>query len=334
MTQSHQEKTLYLTEQGSSLHQEKDRLVLYKNNQVLARIPFFQIERVLVFGSIQITTQTFQRLLKHGVDIAFLSSRGRLHGRAQASTSGNVVLRLAQYDRCRDLPYCLDFTRHVLHAKINSQRLFLQRFARNHPDPLLSQAVQHIESLQSRVLQSQSIQEAMGFEGASSAAYFHTFPILLRADIPFSGRNRRPPRDPANSLLSFGYTLLLNEVLSSLEAHGLDTMLGMTHGFVHGRDSLGLDLIEEHRTSLVDRFVVALFNRRQFTQDDFSDSLEQGTRLLPQSLQRFLSLWEERMRGTQTPHQPSPRQVIVAQVHSLEEAIIHKNIYTPHTWDE
>ena len=328
-----QEKILYLTEQGSSLHQEKNRLVLRYKKEVLARIPLLHLERILVFGAIQITTQALQKILTLGIDVAFLNVNGRLRGRLLSSSSNDVVLRLAQYDRSKNLDYCLSFTRLCTQNKILAQRALLQRFARNHPHPQLQETVEHLTMLAKRTEHATDINQAMGYEGAAANAYFAAFPNLLRVEIPFQGRNRRPPRDPVNALLSFGYTLALNELLSCLESHGFDPTLGLMHGFANGRQSLGLDLLEEHRVHLVDRFVLTLFNRRQFTLDDFQQTLEQGTRLQPQSLQRFIKLWEERMREKTPPHNLSPREVFRKQMNALDHAIMEGVPYSPYPWE-
>ena len=326
-------KILYITEQGATLHKEYKRIVLRKENKQLGRFPTLGLRRILVFGAVQLTTQAIQFLLDEGIDVSFHSMRGNLRGRLVSSSSGDVFLRLAQHDRCRDEVYRVLFSRAVARMKGMHQRAILARYHRNHPEESMEPLLRAMDGIFPVLEQAETVEQIMGYEGALARVYFEGVRLMMRGDLSFHGRNRRPPRDPVNAMLSLGYTLLLNELSALLESNGFDSYLGLMHGFRYGRRSLALDMIEEFRQPIVDRFVFSLCNRKQFSEADFVNKGEKGVLFENQALKRFLRAWEERMRSKSAGTTHTYRERLRVQVDRLEEALIAGECYEPSAWN-
>jgi CRISPR-associated protein Cas1 len=322
-------KTLYFSEQGGTLFKEKRRLVLRKKNVVIGRFPLYDVYRIVLIGYVQMSAQAICSLLTERIDIAYLSTKGQFKGRIVSAESGDGFLHIAQHDRYKSEKYRLAFAASILDAKLESQQALLQRYQRNHKEADLTRLIERIGTQRSRLPASKSIQQSMGHEGAATRAWFAGLSAMLRGELGFHGRNRRPPRDPVNAMLSFGYTLLLKEVGGLLEALGFDCNIGLLHGPVKGRKSLPLDLMEEFRHSIVDRVVLAFLNRRQFTAEDFVETPEKGCRFTEEARRRFLALWEEEMRARIGQAGMTPRELFRQQVERLEYAIMAGTLYQP-----
>jgi CRISPR-associated protein Cas1 len=322
-------KTLYFSEQGGTLSEEGGRLVLRKNKVVMGRYSLLDVYRIVLSGYVQIRAETISYLLTNRIDIAYLSTKGAFKGRIVSAESGDGFLHMAQHDRYKSEKYRLAFAASILDAKLESQQALLQRYQRNHKEVDFRDFLERIERQRKRLPASKSIQQSMGHEGAATRAWFAGLSAMLRGELGFHGRNRRPPRDPVNAMLSFGYTLLLKEVGGLLEALGFDCHIGLLHGPARGRKSLPLDLMEEFRHSIVDRVVLAFLNRRQFTAEDFVETEEKGCRFTEEARRRFLALWEEEMRARIGQAGMTPRELFRQQVARLEYAIMAGTLYLP-----
>ncbi len=323
-------RAIYLTIQGSKINKEHQRIVIRKNKEILGKFPIREVKRLILLGNIQLTTQVMRMLMDHGVDVSFLSTRGRLQGRLVSPHSLDGPLQIAQVQALNSPDYRLLFSQIIVEHKIVSQRRIISRHLRNHPNPALSEALQQLERLQTRISNTKDIASVMGLEGACGRHYFQVFSHLLRnQNFTFEDRNRRPPRDPVNAMLSLGYSLLTRELAHLLEANGINPFLGLLHGLRKGRDSLALDLIEEFRAPVVDRFILSLLNLQQFHPDDFHHSTQHGVQLHEDSLRRFLRFWEERMEAPIAEHGKTLRESFRFQVAELEDAILKHRPYLP-----
>ena len=312
---------VYLTTTGSVVRRKGERLELWKQKEKLADVRLFDLERLVVVGSIQLTSQAVGLLLDKGIDVVFLSGGGRLRGSLVSAESRNVFLRLAQYDRWKDEGFRLELSRAVVEAKVTSQRRLLARFERNHPGAVGEEALAELDRLLGQLATATSVDEVRGVEGAASGAYFRRFGAMLTS-LGFPGRKRRPPPDPANSLLSLGYVMLGNELGSLLEARGFDPAIGFLHGVRYGRSSLALDVVEPFRQPIVDRLTLRLLNLKQLGPDDFEGG-EKGLRLLPESLKRYFALYEEQLRGpSEGEDSPSWRDRLKHQVDALRDMVM------------
>lgn len=350
--------TLYVAEQGARLVKEQRRLRVEREGETLLEVPAFKVDRVLVFGNVQLTTPAVGFLLENGIETAFLTVHGVLKGRLAAVESKNVFLRVKQSARAQDEAFALELARRIVLGKVENQRRVIQRHARNHPDAgPFDGEVRELERLTRRIAGQAHRSDLMGLEGQASATYFRAFGRMLRAGMTFSGRSRRPPKDPPNALLGLGYTLLMNEVLSVLTARGFDPYIGFYHGIRYGRPSLALDLMEEFRPAIVDRLTLTLLNR-QVLQAEHFEAVEAesggrpetrgdvqgdgegasargsgGVRLTADGRRRFFTQYEERMQVTfedpRTNERVSYRRLLDLQAGCLSRAIAEGKPYDP-----
>lgn len=286
-------RTLYLTEQGATLSRSGERLVVQKEGETLTDLPAAKVLRVFVFGNVSLTTPAIVYLLREGKEVAFLSSRGRYYGRLISSESKNPMLRRAQLRATDDPDMRLDLSRRFVLAKLVNQRRVLHR----RPGGKASGAAKEITSLIERSRQTESLETLRGMEGLAARAYFGAFGDLLDG-MDFTGRKRRPPPDPVNSLLSLGYTLLTYEAFSAAASVGFDPYIGFFHADTYGRPSLALDVMEELRPVIVDTLVLGAVNRKHLRPDDFDLGEEAGkpiALLNDAARKRFLALYEQRM---------------------------------------
>jgi CRISPR-associated protein Cas1 len=254
-------------------------------------IPLIKIDEVVVLGEITLTTSALHLLLERNIEITFLSHFGQFKGRLSPPFSKNAILRQAQYRAHQDMTTRCELARRFVIGKLSNQRQRLVRAHRTDPQSEINRSIKQLTDIiadlaslsvsqpfKTKTIASgdQSIagtplETILGMEGAGSAAYFRSFGALLTDQKlwPFPGRVKRPPTDPVNALLSFGYSLLTNKIASAIQVVGFDHFVGYLHGSFHGRPSLALDLIEEFRPVIVDSVVLTLLNRRIVTPKDF-----------------------------------------------------------------
>lgn len=326
--------TLYVTEQGAVLRKTSDRLIIAKKREVLAEIPCAKLETIFLYGAVQVTTQALAELLDHGIELAFFTLSGRLRGQLTPPKAKNVVLRMKQYELASDPQRCLDLSRELITAKIANSAAVLRRFRRNHADAVSREALTELDSLRERVAATKTLDELRGVEGSAAARYFGTFAALVPRSFNFTGRNRRPPRDPVNALLSFGYVLVGNEIQSLLDGMGFDPFIGFFHQIDYGRPSLALDLVEELRAPLVDRFSLGLVSRRTLTPEDFTTTPEKGVVLERSSLRTFFRCYEEELtRPMKLDGETLTfRQVFRRQAERLARCLVDGEPYRSFQW--
>lgn len=293
--------TLYLVEQGTELHCDGERMEVRRDDEVLQALPLIKIEQVIVFGNVRLSTPAMKRLLDRKVDVVFLTLSGRFHGRLVGESPPHVALRRMQYRRAEDATWTIAQARAFVGGKLRNQRALLQRFRRDRttPPPELDASIDALLATIGRLERMQGRSALMGAEGFATKRYFAGLRSLFRDDgWGFVARARRPPPDPVNVLLSFGYTLLLNNVLGTVQTVGLDPYLGFLHVDDYNRPSLALDLMEEFRPLLVDSLVLRCCNGGTLTLDDFSvgDDVERPMILSDTGKRAFVRAFEERMR--------------------------------------
>lgn len=310
---------LYLTEQGATLRKEGDVFVVTKEGQELQKVPATKVEQVVVLGNINLTTPVINYLLQEGIDCVFCNSYGKYHGRLVSTESKFGLLRQQQLQAVAD-PVCkLEIARDILRGKLLNQRTLLLRYHREHPLDTLKQAASGLEKSVGKLDVSADVDTLHGIEGAASALYFSAFRSLLKQDMGFTARRRRPPPDPVNSLLSFGYTLLVYNIQSSVHTVGLDPFLGFLHATEYSRPSLVLDLMEEFRPILVDSLVLRLVNTRAMTAQDFEPPPEMtGMVVIKQeAIKKFIHHFEERIQD-EVQHPVTGHQVTYRRCFELQ----------------
>jgi CRISPR-associated protein Cas1 len=272
--------TLYITTPESYISKDGMNIVISVEQIEIFRISILNIEGIVTFGYIGASPGVMKLCTDYGVSLTFLSPSGRFISRIQGPTKGNVLLRKQQYKNSDNNEFCLHVSRIFIAGKIQNYRTILKRFNRDNEFNIeVDKASDLLTYKKSESLKAHDIAILRGIEGDAANIYFKIFHNLIlnqRGDFSFSGRNRRPPKDAVNAMLSFVYTLIANDVSSALETVGLDPYVGFLHALRPGRISLALDMIEELRAYLGDRLVLSLINRKQISIKDFILQGEEG----------------------------------------------------------
>jgi CRISPR-associated protein Cas1 len=309
---------LYIREQGAVVRRDGERVVVTKqqarSRQVerLEQLPVRELDQVVIYGNVQVTTQAVALLLAHEIDIVFLTLYGKYLGGTQGSGSKHARLRHAQLRLSGNERASLAVAKRIIQAKLANQRNLLQEIAPSSDPPVaarLAAAAQGIEQMRRECLRAGTLDGLRGFEGKAGAFYFGAIRHLLHPSWLFQGRIFRPPPDPFNALLSFGYTHLCKDVTTTLHLVGLDPYLGCFHALEDNRPSLALDLMEEFRPLAVDRPVLALAAAGKIKPGDFTYT-GQGDRpveLGPALIPLWVAAYEERMAQV-VLHTPSGQQ--------------------------
>jgi len=296
--------TLYVTTEGAWLRKDGANIVMEVEKEIRVRLPIHMLESLVCIGRVSVSPQLLGFCSEQGISICYLTPNGKFLARVEGPVSGNVLLRREQYRRSDDPTRCASVVRHLLAGKIHNQRAVLARGWRDHGDKLtdattFQHALKRLKRIPRRLLIETDVDVLRGLEGEAAQAYFGVFDQLIRADSPvlrFGGRNRRPPRDAFNALLSFLYTLLTHDCRSALETTGLDPSVGFLHRDRPGRPSLALDLAEEFRPLLGERLALSLINRKQLNENDFRQ-MENGAVLLKDDARKtVLIAYQERKR--------------------------------------
>lgn len=288
--------TLYLTEQYAYVKKRDDCLLVQMPDKQVREVPLLKVDHVIVAGEITLTTPAITALLEQGAEICYLSARGDYRGRLSPPFSKNMFLRRAQYAACADPERTLTLSRWIVAGKLENQRTMLLRGNRKLNDPEIAAAAHTIQRMRTSVPHATTLDSVRGIEGNGASAYFTGFARLLRQDLGFARRVRRPPTDPVNALLGLAYTCLMNQVASAIQVTGLDVYAGYLHSAQYARPSLALDLMEEFRSPVAESVVLTLINNRVVQADDFEEEL--GTvRLRTAGRRRFYEHFEERLNA-------------------------------------
>lgn len=284
--------TLFITTQGAYLSKEGETIVVSINKETKLQLPIHTIQGIVCFGQVSMSSYLMGFCAENKVAISFLTEYGNFLASIQGKISGNVLLRREQYRRADDEIYSSHITRSILIGKIANCRTVLQRALRDHSDKVnkdkLNETSKNLSYYLNQIQKTDTLDELRGIEGAAANNYFDVLDHLIitqKNDFKFSKRNRRPPLDEVNCLLSFLYTLLMHDVRSALESVGLDSCVGFLHRDRPGRPGLALDIMEEFRPFLADRLTLSLINREQVRKKEFK-KMESGAVLMDENLRK------------------------------------------------
>jgi CRISPR-associated protein Cas1 len=321
--------TLYLTEDRALVRRDTEDCLLVQvpeqrgeGGTVLAtaykkRIPLIKVHDVVVMGEVTMTASALHLLLEKNIEVHFLTHFGTFKGRLSPELSKNSLLRMAQHRTHNDIARRCDLARRFVIGKLSNQRMLLQRSDRRRSEPLFQQEIEQIAiiihqlaslsvEIDDSLVQTLAngdhgiagtpLETILGLEGAGSAHYFHCFGKMLtdQQQWPFAGRIKRPPTDPVNALLSYGYALLTSQVAAAVQIVGFDQYIGYLHSSTYGRPALALDLMEEFRPLIVDSVVLTMLNNRMLSPHDFHCELG-AYRLKNEPRKLFLTKFEERL---------------------------------------
>lgn len=292
--------SLYLDRKNLALELDGQAIALYENEVKQSTVPLHLLERVVIYGNVQLESRVLAALSERAIGVVFLAGRsGKLSAMLAAKSHNDVSRRLGQYRLSLDESLRIDLARRLVVIKVREQRKVLQEALLKRLDQrlILTKAIKTLgDILQSlrNAKENCSLPVLRGFEGAAAAVYFAAFTQLFPASLNFTGRNKRPPPDPVNACLSLGYTLLHYEAIRACQTVGLDEMLGFYHDVSFGRESLACDLMEPLRPFL-DAWVWELFRERLLRSEHFSE--EQGRCLLQKAGRNcFYAFFESRVK--------------------------------------
>ena len=294
--------TLYILSPDAYLCKDGENLVVRIDDTEAMRLPIHNIEGVLSFSRTGASPGAMYLCVQNGVKLSFLSPTGRYIGSLEGGIKGNVLLRRTQHRLADDELVSAHIASVFIAGKISNHRAVLSRLLRDHThdaevEKSIQEVIAQLKHEQRRLGTLTSRNAVMGVEGNAAKLYFSVFEhLILNPDFPFSGRHKRPPKDMVNALLSFFYTILAHDVRAALESVGLDPFVGFLHVDRPGRPSLALDLMEELRAYLVDRFVLSVINKRQVSTKDFLTQGENGIILKEDARKNLLALWQKRKK--------------------------------------
>lgn len=339
--------TLYVTTENAWLRKDGENIVVRIDGKEQGRVPIHLLSSVVSFGAVGFSPALLGHCAASGVCLVFLSRTGRFLARVEGPTTGNVLLRRAQYRAADDREDVASFVKSVVAAKLANQRTVVMRSLRDYGSEFTASEASDLERCASRLrngaercVRGEDPDALRGIEGEGAAAYFGVFGRLVRNGddaFCFQKRTRRPPTDPVNALLSFLYTLLLNDCRSALESVGLDPAVGLLHRDRPGRPSMALDLMEEFRPILVDRTVLSLVNRRQVDAQDFEVAVSGAVTLSDSARKTVIAAYQARKR-TEVRHPFLGEQTTFGLVPFLQSHLISRWLrgdldgYPPFLW--
>jgi len=280
-------------------------------------------------GSAQLTAACSIELLGKGIPVTFLSRSGFFYGRLESTRHVNIARQREQFRAGDNQEFCLKFSAVVISAKVHNQTVVLRRYNRQAKNPEVEEHISQMGLLESMISNAKSIQQVMGYEGAVSRHYFKALSLLVNRNFAFKGRNRMPPLDPFNSLLSLGYTLLLYETYTAVVNKGLHPYAGLMHQDRQGHPALASDLMEEWRPVIVDSLVMSIVQGGSLIPEDFYKDESGAILLKNDALRKFIALFEQKIRSeanyiSQAGYRMSYRRAVQYQAGVLA-ACIEKN---------
>jgi len=299
--------TLYVTSEDAYLSLEGENVLVNREKNVVGRFPLHNLEQIVCFSYPGASPALMGACAERDIGLCFCTPRGRFLARSGGISRGNVLLRRTQY-RCADDPSeSVAIARSMIFGKVHNARWSMERTRRDHKlridDEVFERVCNVHKELLPRILDVPDLESLRGLEGAAANGYFGVFDQMIlrqKEDFCFRERSRRPPLDNVNAMLSFAYSLLANDCVSALESVGLDAYVGFLHRDRPGRTSLALDLMEELRPCIADRFVLTVINNRLLSGSDFEKSESGAVRMTDTGRRKFLKYWQERKQETIT----------------------------------
>jgi CRISPR-associated protein Cas1 len=340
----HYLNTLYVVSQGAYVAKESETVVVRVDGEVKLQLPILALGGIVCFGRVSCSPSLMHFCCERSVAISFLSEHGRFLAKVVGPVHGNVLLRREQYRRADDDAGTLAIAVPIIAAKVMNGRTSILRALRDRPEAdgaeSLKRSSAALSALVSQLSGCDSLDSARGIEGASAREYFAALDDMIvqqKDAFFFRERTRRPPLDRLNALLSFVYTLVMHDVVAALECVGLDPAVGFLHRDRSGRPGLALDLMEELRTWLADRFVLSLINLRQLSADDFQ-TLENGAVVLHDDGRKLLLAAYQKRKQEELLHPFLEEKVTIGLIPYIQAQLLARYLrgdldaYPPFLW--
>lgn len=336
--------TLYVSSQGSYLRKEGETVVVEREQQKVLQLPIHTIGGIVCFGNVLCSPFLLGFCAERDIAVSFLSEYGRFLAAVRGPVSGNVLLRRRQYRLADDETATRQIAANIVAGKLANSRLVINRAIRDHSDKIDEASLRSVSSCIDRLIdeipRSPDSDALRGIEGMAAAEYFSAFNELIidqKEEFHFDDRNRRPPLDPVNSLLSFIYTMLAHDVRSALETVGLDPAVGFLHRDRPGRPGLALDLMEEFRPVIADRLVLSLINRRQVDAKGFKKA-ENGAVVMDDATRKTVLVEYQNRKQDEVMHPYIEEKVPVGLLFFIQANLMARFIrgdidgYPPFFW--
>lgn len=291
--------TLYVTSQNAYLSLDGENVIVKKEGIPLMRLPIHNLESIVAFNYTGASPALMKKCAENNVSLSFFLGDSYC-GRFVGQENGNVILRKTQYRYSESMQQSLEIARNMILGKVYNERYVVNRALRDHEMRVDVEKLQHAAELLQNTMECirkcSTLEELRGFEGEAATIYFRVFDEFIlqnKESFQFTGRNKRPPLDRVNALLSFAYSLLANECAGAAYSVGLDPYVGFMHRDRPGRQSLALDMMEELRSPVADRFVLTLINKRQITADEFVEMESHAIVLKDAGRRVVIQKWQE-----------------------------------------
>ncbi|WP_315003546.1 CRISPR-associated endonuclease Cas1 [uncultured Selenomonas sp.] len=325
----------YITEEGAYIQKRGGNFTVGRNRECIMEIPVETLEGLTLIDTVQVSSRAIVELLRLGIPVTWLSRTGYFFGRLESTRHVNVFRQERQVF-LRGTPFALAMARKVIAAKAHNQLILLRRYNRNAALPEVCTAVADIEALSKRIMTCDTNEQLMGYEGAIAKVYFGSLGQLVPAEFAFAKRTRRPPMDPFNAMLSFGYTLLMYDIYTALSNEGLHPYFGFLHAVKNRHPALASDLMEEWRAALIDAMTLSLVHHHEIKQEHFSPAESEDTPgifLTREGRAIFLRAYEKKMRAASHygSGRRSYRHALAHQARQYAQALMAENadIYEP-----
>ena len=324
--------TLYVTTQKTYLHKKGEALEVIVEDKIVASVPMINLDSIVCFGNIYVSPFLLGAAPEHNITISYLSETGKFLARVQGPVAGNVLLRKAQYRVSDDKEKSAYVAKYFIMGKIANQRTVLKRAIRDHKDkvdvPRLQTAIDSLSRSLEKVERENDLDKLRGIEGDSAETYFSVFDELITSQkdgFKFEGRNRRPPLDNVNAMLSYVYTLLYHDMISACEVVGLDPAVGFMHRDRPGRLSLALDLMEEFRAFFADRLVLSLINRNEISANQFEKTAS-GAVIMNEIARKTLITAYQKKKETVLSHPYVEKKMHLAILFQIQARLLARHI--------
>ena len=328
---------LYVNENGATIGIDANQFYVKYKDGMKKMIPAESLESITILGKVQLTTQCIEECLKRGIPVAYFSKGGTYFGRL--SSTGHVnAQRQRKQSELYDTDFALELARKIIMAKLKNQSVVAKRYALGKVEDV-DELLKEIKICQQMCRDAASIHQLMGYEGYGAKKYFEILSHAIDSEFRFNGRSKRPPKDEFNSMISFGYSILMNEVYSKIELKGLNPYFGFMHRDAENHPTLASDLMEEWRAVLIDSTVMSLINGHEITKADFERKPEdQGYYITRTGLSIYLKKLEKKLQTDMkyldyVDYAVSFRRAIALQINSLTKAIdaVDPSLYHPIT---
>lgn len=324
----------YITEDGARIQKKGNKFIIGRNLETIMEIPAEVLEGLVLIEDVQVSSQAMVELLKRGIPVTWISSVGKFFGRLESTQHVNVFKQKQQM-LLQDLPFSLELGKKIIFAKVHNQIIVLRRYNRRMQLENISRIIRNILATRKNINSAKTKEQLMGYEGIIARLYFEALGKIVPKEFVFTKRNKQPPLDPFNSMISFGYTLVMYEIYTAIVNQGLHPYFGFLHALKNHHPALASDLLEEWRAVIVDSLALNLIKHKEITLDHFQppSNDNNGIYLTREGRNIFLKAYERKMRTINQYHdnKKSYRHTLNDNVQLYSQALMDENvsIYKP-----